>query len=74
VVNACGTLVSVFGLFNMRKVGSPWHDVRLRHAANYAINLEDLIQYAAKGNGEIIPALLPKRSSGYDATPDSLSL
>jgi peptide/nickel transport system substrate-binding protein len=68
VVKARGTLVSVFGLFNMRKVGSPWRDVRLRHAANYAINREDLIRYAAKGNGEIIPALLPKRSFGYDAT------
>src|SRR5688572_12228057 len=53
-------------MFNMRKAESPWHDVRLRQAVNYAINREDLIRYAAKGNGEIIPALVPKRGYGYD--------
>jgi glutathione transport system substrate-binding protein len=52
----------------MRKVGSPWHDVRLRQAANYAINREHLIRYATKGNGVIIPALLPAASYGYDPT------
>jgi peptide/nickel transport system substrate-binding protein len=58
--------VSVFGFFNMRKAGSPWHDVRLRQAVNYAINREDLIRYATKGNGEIIPALVPVQGFGYD--------
>ena len=61
-----GALVTVFGQFNMRKAGSPWHDVRLRQAVNYAINREDLIRYATKGNGEIIPALIPIRGYGYD--------
>ena len=42
----------------MLKAGSPWRDVRLRQAVNVAINREDLIQYAAKGNGVIVPALL----------------
>jgi peptide/nickel transport system substrate-binding protein len=56
----------VYGLFNMRKAGSPWRDVRLRQAVNVAINREDLIRYAAKGNGVIIPALLPVASFGYD--------
>ena len=56
----------MFGLFNMRKAGSPWHDVRLRQAANVAINREDLIRYATRGNGVIIPALLPVASFGYD--------
>jgi peptide/nickel transport system substrate-binding protein len=66
VVKNRGVLMTVFGQFNMRKTGSPWHDVRLRQAVNYAINRADLIQYATKGNGEIIPALIPIRGYGYD--------
>ena len=66
VVKSRGALVTVFGQFNMRKTASPWHDVRLRQAVNYAINREDLIRYATKGNGEIIPALIPIRGYGYD--------
>ena len=50
----------------MRKTGSPWHDVRLRQAVNLAINREDLIRYAAKGNGVIVPALLAVQGFGYD--------
>lgn len=66
VVKNRGTLGSVFGVFNMRKTGSRWTDVRLRRAANLAINREDLIQYATKGNGVIVPALLPVQAFGYD--------
>jgi peptide/nickel transport system substrate-binding protein len=66
VVKARGSLGTVFGLFNMRKTGSPWQDVRLRQAANLAINRENLIRYAAKGNGVIIPALIPVPGFGYD--------
>ena len=66
VVKNRRSLMTVFGLFNMRKAGSPWRDVRLRQAANLAINREDLIRYATKGNGVIIPALLPAQSFGYD--------
>jgi peptide/nickel transport system substrate-binding protein len=66
VVKNRGSLTTVFGVFNMRKAGSPWHDVRLRQAVNYAINREDLIRYAAKGNGVIIPALVPAQGFGYD--------
>src|SRR5690348_4762042 len=36
VVKARGALLSVLGMFNMRKAGSPWTDVRLRQAANMA--------------------------------------
>jgi peptide/nickel transport system substrate-binding protein len=50
----------------MRKTGSPWRDVRLRQAVNLAINREDLIRYATKGNGVIIPALLPAQGFGHD--------
>src|SRR5262249_23386519 len=53
-------------MFNMRKTGSPWHDVRLRQAVNVAINREDLIRYATKGNGQIIPALVSVQAFGYD--------
>jgi peptide/nickel transport system substrate-binding protein len=66
VVKNRGNWGSMFGQFNMRKAGSPWRDVRLRQAANLAINREDLIRYATKGNGVIIPALLPVQAFGYD--------
>src|SRR5215475_1512207 len=66
VVKNRGVLMTVFGFFNMRKTDSPWRDLRLRQAVNLAINREDLIRYAAKGNGEIIPALVPRRGFGYD--------
>jgi peptide/nickel transport system substrate-binding protein len=67
VVKNRRALTTVLGVFNRRKVGSPWHDVRLRQAVNYAINREDLIQYATKGNGVIIPALVSAQGFGYDA-------
>jgi peptide/nickel transport system substrate-binding protein len=68
VVKNRGVLMPVYGQFNMRKTGSPWHDIRLRQAINFAINREHLIQYASKGNGEIIPALVPRQGFGYDPT------
>jgi peptide/nickel transport system substrate-binding protein len=68
VVKARGSLGTVLGFFNMHKPGSPWQDVRLRQAANYAINREDLIRYAAKGNGVITPALIASQGFGYDPT------
>ena len=66
VVKNRAALVTVFGLFNTRKTGSPWQDARLRQAANVAINREDLIRYAAKGNGVIVPALIAVQGFGYD--------
>jgi len=66
VVKNRGSLLSMFGMFNTRKAGSPWRDARLRQALNLAINREDLIRYAARGNGVIIPALVPLRSFGHD--------
>jgi len=68
VVKSRGGLGTVFGMFNMRKPGSPWQDVRLRQAVNYAINRADLIRYATKGNGTVIPALVPVHGYGYDPT------
>jgi peptide/nickel transport system substrate-binding protein len=66
VVKNRGSLGTIFGRFNMRKTGSPWTDIRLRRAVNVAINRADLIRYAAKGNGVVIPALLPVDAFGYD--------
>jgi peptide/nickel transport system substrate-binding protein len=66
VVKNRGSLMTVFGMFNMRRTGSPWRDVRLRQAVNVAINRDDLIRYATKGNGEIVPAMVPVHSFGYD--------
>jgi peptide/nickel transport system substrate-binding protein len=67
VVKNRGSLGLVFGRFNMLKAGSPWRDVRLRQAVNMAINREDLIRYATKGNGVIVPALLAVSAFGYDS-------
>jgi len=66
VVKSRGVLMTVFGQFNMRKAGGPWRDARLRQAVNYAINRADLIQYGAKGNGAVIPALIPAQEFGHD--------
>jgi peptide/nickel transport system substrate-binding protein len=66
VVKTRDTLGFLFGRFNMLKTGSPWRDVRLRRAVNLAINRDDLIRYAAKGNGVIVPALLSGNMFGYD--------
>jgi peptide/nickel transport system substrate-binding protein len=68
VVKNRGNWGTLFGFFNMRKAGSPWRDVRLRQAVNVAINRDDLIHYAAKGNGVIVPALLAVNAFGYDPT------
>jgi peptide/nickel transport system substrate-binding protein len=66
VVKQRESMRTVFGQFNMRQAGGLWRAVRLRQAVNAAINREDLIHYATKGNGVIIPALLPERAFGYD--------
>jgi glutathione transport system substrate-binding protein len=66
VVKNRGNLGFLFGRFNMLKAGSPWRDVRLRQAVNFAINRDDLIRYAAKGNGVIVPALLAVHAFGHD--------
>ena len=66
VVKSRGSLGYLFGMFNMRKTDSPWRDVQLRQAVNLAVNRENLIQYAAKGNGVIVPALLAVNAFGYD--------
>jgi ABC-type transport system substrate-binding protein len=66
VVKRRGSLLAIFGQFNMRKTGSPWTDIRMRQAVNFAINREDLLRYAAKGNGVITATVLPLQSSGYD--------
>jgi peptide/nickel transport system substrate-binding protein len=68
VVKSRGALNTVFGAFSMLKTGSPWTDARVRQAVNFAINREDLIRYAAKGNGVIIPALISAQEFGYDPT------
>jgi peptide/nickel transport system substrate-binding protein len=66
VVKSRDSLGFVFSRFNMLKTGSPWRDIRLRQAVNFAINRDDLIRYATKGNGVIVPALLAVNSFGYD--------
>ncbi|NIR28491.1 MAG: hypothetical protein GWN84_04025 [Gammaproteobacteria bacterium] len=65
VVKKRGAFAIVFGLINTRKKESPWGDVRLRRALNLAINRGDLIRYAAKGNGIVVPALVGEQMFGY---------
>jgi mono/diheme cytochrome c family protein len=65
VVKNRGALRTVFGQFNMRKANSPWRDVRLRRAVNLAINRDELMR-DVKGNGVIIPALVPVQAFGYN--------
>jgi peptide/nickel transport system substrate-binding protein len=55
----------IFGHLNMRKPASPWRDIRVRQAANLAINRADLIQYGANGNGQVVPALVPVDGLGH---------
>jgi ABC-type transport system substrate-binding protein len=59
------SLVTVLGQFNMRKAGSPWHDVRLRRAVNLAVDRQELIR-DIKGKGVIMPALVPAQAFGHD--------
>jgi peptide/nickel transport system substrate-binding protein len=66
VVKNRGSLVAVSGWLNMRKAGSRWGDIRLRQAVNFAVNREDLIRYATRGNGVIIPGIVPVQSFGYN--------
>jgi len=68
VVKNRGNWGTLFGFFNMRKAESPWRDVQLRKAVNMAINRDDLIRYATKGNGVIVPALLAVNAFGYEPT------
>lgn len=66
VVKTRDNLACLFGRFNMLKPGSPWRDGRVRQAVHLAIHRDDLIRYAAKGNGVIVPALLSVNMFGYD--------
>jgi peptide/nickel transport system substrate-binding protein len=66
VVKHRRSMLTVFGQLNMRKAGSPWKDFRVRQAANLAVNRPDVIRFAAKGNGIVIPALMPVQGVGHD--------
>jgi peptide/nickel transport system substrate-binding protein len=54
------------GFFNQRKRNSKWKDIRLRKAVNYALNRDELLKYAAKGNAYNIGGFIPPESSGYN--------
>ncbi len=66
VVKGRRNVRAVIGMFNTDKVNSPWRDVRLRRAVNYAINRAHVMRYAAKGNGTLLPAFLAPGAFGYD--------
>ena len=66
VVKQRQSAITVFGQFNLKRPGSPWTDVRLRRAANLAINRPDLIRYGTNGNGVVIPGVIPPAAVAYD--------
>jgi peptide/nickel transport system substrate-binding protein len=51
----------LWGVFNQRKRGSKWRDIRLRKAVNYAINREELRKYAAKGSAYNLQGYIPQK-------------
>ena len=54
------------GAFNMRKAGSKWKDIRLRKAVNYAVNRNELLRYAAKGNAYNLGGYIPEGAYGHN--------
>jgi peptide/nickel transport system substrate-binding protein len=58
-------VVALTGMFNQRKKGSRWRDIRLRKAINYAINREELRKYAAKGNAHNLGGYIPPGAYGH---------
>jgi len=59
-------LTCLNGVFNQRKRGSKWKDIRLRKALNYAINREELWRYAAKGNAFNLGGHIPPEAFGHN--------
>ena len=54
------------GVFNQRKRNSKWRDIRLRKAVCHAINYEELLRYAAKGNAYNLGGIIPPGAFGYN--------
>ena len=59
-------VMALVGMFNQRKSGSRWRDIRLRKAVNYAINRKELWKYAAKGNAHNLGGLIPPGAYGHN--------
>jgi len=55
------------GVFNQRKRGSKWRDIRLRRAVNYAVNRKELWKYGAKGNAYNLGGFIPPGAYGHNA-------
>jgi peptide/nickel transport system substrate-binding protein len=49
---------------------APWNDVRVRQAANYAINRQSLIDNVLQGTADPAGQVAPKANAGYDAAND----
>jgi peptide/nickel transport system substrate-binding protein len=54
-------------VFNQRKRNSKWRDIRLRKAVCHAINCEELLRYAAKGNAYNLGGGIPPGAFGYNS-------
>jgi peptide/nickel transport system substrate-binding protein len=48
----------------------PWNDVRVRQAANYAINRPAMVQSLLKGTAEAASQLIPKANAAYNPADD----
>lgn len=53
---------------NQRKENSKWRDIRLRKALNHALDREELMQYAAKGNAFNLGGHIPPGARGHNST------
>ena len=51
---------------NQRKENSKWRDIRLRKALNHALDREELLQYAAKGNAYNLGGHIPPGAPGHN--------
>jgi peptide/nickel transport system substrate-binding protein len=62
----CKDITLLYALFNQRQRDSEWKDIRLRKAVNHAINREELLRYAARGNAYNLGGFLPAGAYGHN--------
>ena len=57
---------ALVGWFNQRKRKSKFRDIRVRRALNFAINREELLKFAAKGNAHNLGGYIPPGAYGHN--------
>ena len=59
-------VTALVGLFNLRKRQSKCQDIRVRRALNFALNREELLKFAAKGNAHDLGGYIPAGAYGHN--------